>query len=320
MQGDDTPTLNPAQRDVLDRLGATKADRPRFDPGLSAALLAELEARLAPIVRRLEEGETLWLAKHQLDAIHGCEVRFLDEEEQAFEWNAPKARGAVAHKAIEVLTMRTDALEPLDAVDEAIASLSNGGGTLGDWLRTCGETARAEVRGEANTRVAAFVESWPPLEKRWRPVLEGRLRLDLFDGRVTLAGKPDLTIGQGQGDVAGKVIVDFKTGGQHVGHVADLRFYALIDTLRLGIPPRLLATAYLDSARIMTETVTTDSLWSSVDRVVDGAGRLVTLTAKERDPVVQPGPACRWCRIRSTCAEGRAYLERNDEVDLDPFD
>ena len=65
-------------------------------------------------------------------------------------------------------------------------------------------------------------------------------------GQVRLSGRPDLTIGQAQGALAGKVIVDFKTGRMHGSHVADLRFYALIDTIRIGTPPRMLATSYLD--------------------------------------------------------------------------
>jgi hypothetical protein len=321
MRGDEAPRLNLAQREVLERLGSKAAERPRFDPTLAGELRTELESRLAPIVRRLEDGEDLWLSKHQLEAIHGCEARFVDDELQDFEWSPSKARGVVAHKAIEVLTMRVDTLDPLDAVDEAIGSLTNGTNNLADWLKTCGDTARAEVRGEANTRVAAFVETWPPLAKGWRPVLEGSIRVELFDGRIRLAGKPDLTIGHAQGEVAGKVIVDFKTGGAHQFHIDDMRFYALIDTLRIGTPPRLLATSYLDSARLLTEDVTADMLWSSVERVVDAAGKLVTLTAGERDPVKRTGPPCRWCRLRPNCEEGIAFLANSDdEVDgLDPF-
>ncbi len=321
MQGDEAPQLNLAQREVLERLGSKAAERPRFDPTLAGELRTELESRLAPIVRRLEDDQDLWLSKHQLEAIHGCEARFLDDENQDFEWSPPKARGAIAHKAIEVLTMRIDRLDPLDAVDEAMGSLTNGTGSLADWLKTCGDTARAEVRGEANTRVAAFVETWPPLAKGWRPVLEGSIRVELFDGRIRLAGKPDLTIGHANGEVAGKVIVDFKTGSAYQAHIDDMRFYALIDTIRIGTPPRLLATSYLDSARLLTETVTTDMLWSSVERVVDAAGLLVTLTAGERDAVKRTGPPCRWCRLRPNCEEGIAFLAAtDDEPDLDPFE
>ena len=92
-----------------------------------------------------------------------------------------------------------------------------------------------------------------------------------------------------------------------------------VDTLRIGTPPRLLATSYLDSGRLATEAVTEDQLWSTVDRVVDAAGRIVTLEAGERDPVKRTGPMCRWCSLRAECDEGRAFLAAADDLDLDPL-
>ena len=93
----------------------------------------------------------------------------------------------------------------------------------------------------------------------------------------------------------------------------------MLDTLRVGTPPRLLASSYLDSGRISTEQVTEDLLWAAVDRVVDAAGRIITLEAGERDPVKRTGPMCRWCSLRATCAEGRAFLEGAADDDLEPL-
>jgi PD-(D/E)XK nuclease superfamily len=314
-----TEALNPSQQQVLERLRASPAERPRFDADLAPRLHLELSNRLAPIAARVPD-PPLFLSKHAVEAIGGCEAKYLHDDLAPFEWSAPKARGAVAHKAIEILVMRTDQLVPLDAVDEAIASLTNSTASIAEWLQGCGETTRAELRSDANTNVAAFVEAWPPLQRSWRPVLEGSIKTELLDGAVILSGKPDLTIGHAQGEVAGKVIVDFKTGITSVAHVADLRFYALVDTLRIGVPPRLLATSYLESGRLMTEEVTEQHLWSTIDRIVDAAGRLVTLTAEERDPEKRTGPPCRWCELRRGCAEGRAYLSALDDEWVDPFE
>ena len=169
--------------------------------------------------------------------------------------------------------------------------------------------------------MAAFVEAWPPLAALVAPGARGldphraaRRRRDPV-GQARPDHRP-----RAQGDVAGKVIVDFKTGITSVAHVADLRFYALIDTLRIGVPPRLLATSYLESGRLMTEDVTEHHLWSTIDRVVDAAGRLVTLTAEERDPEKRTGPPCRWCELRHACTEGRAYLSTLDDELVDPFE
>ena len=82
---------------------------------------------------------------------------------------------------------------------------------------------------------------------------------------IVLSGKPDLTLGQPDGTVAGKVIIDFKTGGFSPSHREDLRFYALLEALRI-LPPRLLATYYLDQGRVHSEEVTHDLLLSAAEQ------------------------------------------------------
>ena len=88
-----------------------------------------------------------------------------------------------------------------------------------------------------------------------------------------LSGKVDLALGQAEGDLAGKVLVDLKTGGFSPVHLDDLRFYALIETVRLGTPPRRLATYYLDQGRFVPEDVTEALLRSTTARVIDGVER-----------------------------------------------
>lgn len=302
--------LNPAQRETLDRLRAAPHERPRFDPLLAQELNAELHDRLGAAAARLS-GD-LYLSKHRLSAAHGCEVGAAAD---TFEWTPARARGAVAHKAIELAVVRHDDPAPLDLIDDAIGSHIEAMSSLGDWLSRAEPGTVAQVRAEANTHLCAFLECWPPIERQWTPVVESSITADLFDGRIRLSGRPDLTLGKAKGDIAGKVIVDLKTGQSHIDHVQDLRFYALIDTLRIGTPPRLLVSSYLDRGRLAVEPVTEDQLRSTVDRVVDAVGRIVTLEAGERDPEKRPGSQCRWCVLRADCDEGRAHLESRD---LDP--
>ena len=142
------------------------------------------------------------------------------------------------------------------------------------------------------------------------------MRAELHGGLIVLSGKPDLTLGQPDGTVAGKVIVDFKTGRFSPTHREDLRFYALLEALRI-LPPRLLATYYLDQGQVHAEEVTHDLLLSAAARVVDGAYRYVELVTGERQTTVAPGPACRWCPVRPDCEEGTAYLD--DVSEDDPY-
>jgi hypothetical protein len=307
---------NPAQVEVLAALGARPHERPEFDPRLRAELRAELEERLAPVAGQLPDGEVLWVSKHLLGSVHGCEGLFLAQEAEDFAWSPQTARGTVSHKAIELSVSWRGDPSAGELVDEAIARLIAGDARIADYLGGLREAERAELHGEATERVNMFLECFPRLEPRWRPVAESRLRADLNDDRIVLSGKVDLTVGRAEGVRAGKVLVDLKTGGFSPVHREDLRFYALVETLRLGVPPRILATYYLDGGRLQQEPVGEPLLRGALERVVDGVEAAVALLHGGREPTLKAGPPCRWCPLRTTCEPGRRHLERMDDADL----
>jgi hypothetical protein len=261
------------------------------------------------------DGQTLWVSKHLLSSVHGCEGLFLAQDEETFAWTPQTARGTVAHKAIELSVSWRGDPSAGELVDEAIARLIASNDRIGDYLGALGEGERAELHGEATERVNMFLECFPRLEPRWRPVAESRLRADLNDDRIVLSGKVDLTVGRAEGVRAGKVLIDLKTGGFAPSHRDDLRFYALIETLRLGVPPRLLASYYLDGGRLQQEVVSEDTLAVAFERVVAGADAAVALRHEGREPVLRPGAPCRWCPRRSACDVGQRHLEERAEED-----
>ena len=309
-----TPALNPAQQELLDALGAAAGERPSFDSGLRHELRAALEDGLRDVVDELVEGDdAVFVSKHGLASVHGCEARWMAEEEQPFEWTVASARGSVAHKAIELSVHLRGEPTPVELVDESLARLEEGTDSLARFLQGCTEVDRAELRSEAADRVTKFIECWPPLQRSWRPVTESRLRAELLDQRVVLQGKVDLSLGQARGTTAGKVIVDLKTGGFSPAHHDDLRFYALVETIRLGTPPRRVASYYLDAGALRPEDVTVGVLQAAVRRTVDGVTKMLELRAKVRDATRNPGPPCRWCCLSDQCAEGGAWLAAQDD-------
>lgn len=304
---------NPAQAEVLAALGARPGERPAFDPRLRHELRDELEDRLTPLVERFPEDDTLWVSKHLLSSVHGCEGMFLARDAEEFAWTPANARGKVSHKAIELsVSWRGDPAPGL-LVDEAIARLIASTDRISLYLGALGEGERAELHSEAVERVSKFQECFPVLEARWRPVAESRLRADLCSDRVVLSGKVDLTVGRPDGVRAGKVLVDLKTGGFAPSHADDLRFYALIETLRLGVPPRLLASYYLDGGRLHDEPVTEAVLHSALERVVQGVDAAVALRHEGREPVLRPGAPCRWCPRQDECEVGQRWLEDRED-------
>ena len=81
-----------------------------------------------------------------------------------------------------------------------------------------------------------------------------------------------------------------------------------METLRIGVPPRLIASYYLDQAHFVPEEVVEDTLTATIARVSDGVGRLMALLHRGEEPSKLPGPACRWCPLLQTCDQGLAHL------------
>jgi CRISPR/Cas system-associated exonuclease Cas4 (RecB family) len=304
--------LSPAQQDVLDQLGATPGTRPDFDAELRYELRGEIEKGIADHVQLLGADDTVFANKHALSAVHGCETKYLAEMEFP-GWSVPLARGTIVHKAIELSINWRGAPDPADLVDEALGTLEHSEQHIAGFLQELSEADRAQLRSDVVGHVTAFTECWPPLEKRWRPVTESKVRLELFDGQVVLQGKIDLTLGRANGLQAGKVLVDLKSGKLRAAHLDDLRYYALIETVRIGVPPRRLASYYLDQGRFHPEDVNEDLLFAAAGRAVNGIRRMIELQVENRTPSLVAGPQCRWCSIRDTCETGQRHLNEFDD-------
>ena len=305
--------LNPAQQQVTDDLGATRAQRPAFRDDLRDHLRHEIEETLNPLLTDVPN-LPLVVWKRDLSTLHDCEARFLAEKTADFVWTVPMAKGSVAHKAIELLVTWRGDPTPLDLVDEAMARLEHSERGVGTFIQSLDEAERAELAGKANDFVATFVETFPPLNRRWVPVAESNVRTELCEDQLGLHGRVDLTLGRADGNVAGKVLVDFKTGRPNRTHLDDLRFYALLETLKVGVPPRLLVNYYLEAGQPRREEVTEDLLWSTAKRLIDGVAKRIELEGHtKRAPVPSPSAGCRWCPGLEGCDTGRDHLAELDE-------
>lgn len=303
--------LTPAQQDVLDQLRAGD-DRPEVPPELRHDLRRDLEQAIGSLAARLDR--PVFVGKAALTRILACEAHHLSEEGQDFTWSLAAARGTVAHKAIQLSIGRGTAHPALQLVEDALDRLvDDPNERIADFLLGLTDAERAELRTEANEVVAGFLELWPPLHPRWQPQTESRRRAELCASMVVLSGKVDLTLGAPRGLQAGRVVVDLKTGAPHSGHADDLRFYALLDTLRVGVPPFRLASWYLDSGRLAVEDVTPELLDATVRRVVAATTKAIELRLGLRSPGTNANPACRWCRLHDDCDTAAAW-----EAELTP--
>jgi hypothetical protein len=299
--------LTPLQNRTLGLLRRSP-DPVVFDQAFIASLRAEVDEAFELFAERLGD-ESLFISKHRLASVLGCEVQHMLPDD--FEWSPAVAGGQVAHRAIQLgINWRGDPV-PADLVDEAIARLIDEGSSLGDWIERLGDAGRSDLVGFAVDKVIKFAECFPPLDRRAAPTTESSVRWPV-DGPIVLSGKVDLIIGRPEGAESRKVIIDLKTGWVAPKHREDLRFYALVETLRTGIPPRKLASFYLDAGEPVVEDVNERTLQTAVRRTLDAIHAEIELRVEGRDPVKRPGASCSWCPLSAECAEGQQYLNRDD--------
>ncbi len=331
-----TPTQERVCAELLD-LGGT---RPEFDRQMAVRLRNELESKArsalarsapdAPHAPASRDGPArparplMTVSKRTLALIHQCERLLITDQQEPFEWTAATACGTVAHKAIELGIHTDEQVPPTRLVALAIDRILHDDQGPAQWLLTASEGELAELRSAAIDAVTKFDDSFPPIRIGWRPRVESRLRLSLADGCIELSGKVDLALGRAKpttnGAEARTVIIDLKTGGPGVHHAADLRFYALLETLRVGVPPFRLASFYLDAGDWRCEDVDEDLLWATARRTTDGIERLVALQLAGEEPTETPGAQCRWCRAQAECPTGQAWLAGEPDREGDVAD
>lgn len=315
MDGDGA--LTPTQERVLTDLMGLGRPRPTFHRGLAVRLRDDMETALVDVADAMGD-QQLTVSKRALSEVHACERHHMSEEEAGFAWSVATATGAVTHKAIELSATMRPPPEPGHVVDLAFDRLvADAEWGPGAWLAEADPVEVAELRGAALDRFLKFCDEFPPLKLSWRPRLESSLSTSLCADRIRLRGKIDLALGRPTGTTAGVLIVDFKTGRPGRSGAEDLRFYALLETLRSGVPPFRVASWYLDSGQCHAEDVGEDLLDSAARRVVDGARSLYQLRCEGREPALSPGPTCGYCRERETCVGAARWAAERASLGLD---
>ena len=296
--------LTDPQRRTLDRLIGT-GERPVF----AADLRQRLVDRIESAARELDLAEPLWFGKEALNQLARCEGRFaarLGGEDPPFEHSATTAAGVLVHKAIEVDVGAREDLDPHAIAVTAAERLSDREERFAEFWRGRPVAEQDELLMEVVRKVTLFQGSFPPLRELRRemaPVTELGVKAQLSGGDLTLSGKIDLVLGvpdRLEPCRATRLAVDLKTGGAWPEYAEDMRFYALLMTLRFGVPPYRVASLFLDSGEWQSEEVTEETLLHAADRVV-AAARTAGALLGGREPRLTPGSWCGWCPRAFTC-------------------
>ena len=296
--------LTDPQRRTLEQLIGTDP-RPTFPGDLSQ----RLRDRIEDAVRELELRDTLWLGKEKLTDHGRCEGKFtasISGEAPPFEHSVKSAAGVLSHKAVEVEVGARDELDVHTIAETAADRLVEREERFAEYWRGLPSADRDDVLMEVARRMTMFQSSFPPLKELRReltPISEMPLRAELLGGALILSGRIDLVLGAPdrlEPLRATRLAIDLKTGSAYPEYPEDLRFYALLMTLRFGVPPYRVASLFLESGEWQAEDVGEQALQHAADRVI-AAARAAGALWNGREPTLTPGVYCGWCPRVEVC-------------------
>lgn len=296
--------LTDPQRRTLEQLIGT-GTRPTFP----ADLAQRLRDRIEEAARELQLRDQLWLGKEKLNDRGRCEGKFhaaVAGEVPPFEHSPKSAAGVLLHKAIEVEVGSRRPLDPHAVAEVAVSRVLEREERFQEYWLGRSEPEQDELLMEVVRRVALFQGSFPPLKDLRRdltPISELRVRAELLGGALILSGQIDLVLGrpdQLDPTRATRLAIDLKTGGAYPEFAEDMRFYALLMTLRFGVPPYRVASLFLESGSWQPEDVTEEALQHAADRVI-AAARSAAAIEGGREAALAAGPWCSWCPRAAVC-------------------
>jgi hypothetical protein len=273
-----------------------------FRAGIELALRDRLESGIRPL---LPLPQPLRLFKGRLSGLGHCAGLFdadLKGELPPFQHGEASAAGTLAHRAIEMDVTAPEDLPSRQLAERAAGRLERDR-QFGPYWQGLDVVAQAELVMRAVRSIEQFRASFPPiraLRRRLAPVSELWLEAWFAGGAVQVTGKVDLLVNASRPGRSTRVLIDLKRGRARIEHAEDMRLYALLHTLRCGVPPRRVATFFLSSGEWQAEDASEEILEHAADRVVE-AVRMAAALGRGQAPKLRGGPHCAWCPRRSAC-------------------
>lgn len=294
--------MNPTQLRTFNDLLAIGVERPVARPGLVEELRHFISSRTeGPLTRWTEK--SMWLSKGDMFSVLRCESSYLEQrrERQAqagYRMMKPTAVGLVSHMAIQMSHTHPDR-NTEDLVRQAVAGMRSDQAFKEFW-ESSDTATQSEVLVDAVSKTMGFEDSWPDLHPSWSPRFEERIQARV--GKLTLSARVDLLLGRPRPSGQQTLLIsDWKTGALGDQHVDEAAFYALVATLRFGVPPFRSTVYSLASGDWTDPDVTEEVLTGAAEKVVAAVEAMVDLLTDVRVPVPTAGRWCSWCPLVDTC-------------------
>jgi len=296
--------LTPRQVRTLDELLAIGAERPAADPDLLGEVTARVDALVGPALERWTE-RSLYLTKGQYLSARRCEGELLANAQQPRSGMSSAAvAGTIAHRAVQL--SYTHPFRPVsEYVRQSVVGARSADTELDAWWAKLPLAEQSDLLMQITSKVTNFLDDFPPLDPSWSPRFEEPMVAKV--GRLTLASRADLLIGRPRGDLRQTMLlIDLKSGDIKEEHEEEAQFYALVATLRHGVPPWRSLVYSLASGEYTRPEVTSETLIEAAERVGNAVVAMVDVLTERRTPDLRPGKHCRWCPARGTCAAAQA--------------
>jgi hypothetical protein len=165
---------------------------------------------------------------------------------------------------------------------------------LAEWIGQLPSAERSELRSEVERQADGLLRRWPTLDPTWLARTRETLRVPMADGRVELVARVDLAIGRPSRAEASVALIEATSGDRRSSHRDDRHLDALVETLRRGVPPFVVATYFTRTGEIDVDPVTPELLVAAARRCVDG---MRALSAPDVDRTVgrDVHPYCAGC-------------------------
>jgi len=263
------------------------------------ALIAELRADLDRLALEMPNWIQFRVTKRTLSEMARCEGLYVAGEQSPWPgWSVPLARGTLLHDAASVWLMADPDLSPVDAVNATFAQRAGKDrDSLGEWLRTADPFVLADLRQAVNNAMNLFVRDLAGLQGMADIRTDQRIRVGFRNGRLQLVNAPDITVGLAEA----RVSIELKTGRVDGVHLAEAMFGALVETLRFGQAPDRVVLWDLTSGEGVGYDVRPDDLRATARRTIGLVKRAVNVSAGYVEPLLNPGPYCRYCPDTETC-------------------
>lgn len=314
--------------ELLDRLRATGRQRPKANPELAPRLsrlvMDGVDTAGVDMAGVDMDGvdtagtggsSNVVVTKDRLTRVLACEAHYVATEFGDRRPSVAMARGVLVDALFRQL-VTTGSIEDPMADGLAALALDDQQHELVPWISALPPADRLELESEVIRQAAGLVDRWPSLDPGWLPRTQEAMRANLADGAVQLSARVDLVIGRPAVREASMAIVEVKSGKRRIEHRADLHFYALVQTLRSGVPPFVVATYYTGTGELDVEAVTDELLLVAARRTGAGVRGLVSLGVLGSGATLRrtPNNLCGICSELSGCEPGSSYVESRWEA------